>query len=780
MPQIPQNINECDVITIFPMDVECLVVHPSTLNSSDGIASLSITGGTPPYDIVWEDGSVGPIINNLSVGEYNATITDYYGDFTIQTTCVLTGETDCSFNISVEEFIFPTPTPTVTSTPTPTPGVTPTPTVTPTQTPGVTPTPTNTPTPSSSSPGFCFCGQMQSTPSCDSFYTVEYYKCGETSPTIETFLCDVIAVLCVDPSQPPPISIDGSAEWIPSTPIELCDNNTQCGGGGSQQRISFTPCYYTVTITGGTSEGPYTIYYDVIGPDNIAIKHPSGSLATNLTLSEMYNGVNVFVPCSANIILVFNELCDTTQTASVVPNIPINSFCITYSGGKQKLLVGNGYDSNGNPTWISSPTTECEVFWNTTINEWELTCLLNGEQAYSNDPISSNPPINGWYTIGTAAGELIVNQGACLPRQTLNFNVSVNQPDCNCDGSISIVTIGGTPPYQYSINNGLTYFNTPIFTNLCSGVYSIIVKDNDNNTTNQSINLNELTPQVNYNLSLTTTSNVTINTSTIYEVNYLTTLNITPPIPTGINITLDIIHLGIFENLGKINYSTLNRNLILKKNQIPIAITSTNINNYTSPAPPQCLLAADILSPISRQFSATTNNWSSITISKDDVISIETYSRVTKTSSPTQCQDANDTNTFSLSNASISGCDCCDVEIDTTCTPIATQPKVFYNALQTDNTDPNSRYIFSISEIGACKAYERYNELISLGDNPEFSGPTYNIVNLQVGNKVFETNSKVTFCSSSINLTGYFITDINSGQVTYIVNGIIQSITYCS
>jgi hypothetical protein len=699
MSQYPSEINECDVIIITPMVVNCSVVHPTSVNSADGSATLIIQGGTPPYTVSWDiDGNevLGNNQINLSVGQYSAIVSDYYNDFTVQTTCVLTGETDCSFSISVEEIIFPTPTPTPTITPTSTPGVTPTPTSTPgvtptptstpgvtptptstpgvtptpTSTPGVTPTPTSTPgvtpTPSSSQlPSGCICGFMnpQPPPSCSSIYTVEYYKCGENFPTFETFDCNVVAVLCVDQSQPDPTTFDGSATWIPSSPPELCDNNAQCGGGGSQQRQSFTPCYYTVTITGGTSDGPYTIYYDVVSPNNIAAKHPSGGIASNLTLSEMVNGVDILVPCSANVILVFNELCNTTQVASVTPNIPINSFCITYSGGKQVSLVGNGYDSNGNPTWISTPTTECEVFWDTTINQWKLTCLLDGTQAYSNSPISSNPPINGWYTVGPVQPPLTVNQGGCFASKTLTFSPSVNQPECECDGTIGTIPTGGTPPYQYSINNGLTYFNSPIFTNLCPGTYSITVKDNDNVTTNNSVVLTSTFLPTTYNLTLNTVSNIITNTPTIYEVSFLTTLNISPAIPPGVNITVDLGHLGIFENLGTSNYSTLIRSVVLKKNQTPITITNTNTSNYVLPAPPQCLLVDEESPSISRQFSATTNNWNLIAIGVGDIITIETNSKVIKTSQSNQCRNGVDVNTFSVTNPSISGCSCCDVAV---------------------------------------------------------------------------------------------------------------------
>lgn len=90
-PPVPiEPTNECDVTTIFPMNAECLVINPTNTEAFNGTVSLLITGGTPPYQILWETGSVGTSITNLGVGIYNATVTDYYGDFTIQTSCELT------------------------------------------------------------------------------------------------------------------------------------------------------------------------------------------------------------------------------------------------------------------------------------------------------------------------------------------------------------------------------------------------------------------------------------------------------------------------------------------------------------------------------------------------------------------------------------------------------------------------------------------------------------------------------------------------------------------
>jgi len=105
---IPTERNECGVITIFPMYVSCNTTNPSSSKASDGVASLFISGGTPPYLIQWNNGSIGQSINNLSSGSYVATITDSNEDYLLTSTCVLLGPTPIV-----------TPTPVITPTPLP-------------------------------------------------------------------------------------------------------------------------------------------------------------------------------------------------------------------------------------------------------------------------------------------------------------------------------------------------------------------------------------------------------------------------------------------------------------------------------------------------------------------------------------------------------------------------------------------------------------------------------------------------------------------------------------
>ena len=95
--------NSCNIITILPLGLNCSSIDASTPDATNGVIALYVTGGTPPYNITWNNGLQGSPLSNLSPGNYTATVTDYYGDFTATTTCTVGSESfylekfeDCS------------------------------------------------------------------------------------------------------------------------------------------------------------------------------------------------------------------------------------------------------------------------------------------------------------------------------------------------------------------------------------------------------------------------------------------------------------------------------------------------------------------------------------------------------------------------------------------------------------------------------------------------------------------------------------------------------------
>jgi len=81
--------NSCNIITLFPMSVQCSVVNAYSPETNDGGVYLIITGGTPPYSISWTNGSQSQNLIGVGAGEYTATVTDYYNDFSATTTCIV-------------------------------------------------------------------------------------------------------------------------------------------------------------------------------------------------------------------------------------------------------------------------------------------------------------------------------------------------------------------------------------------------------------------------------------------------------------------------------------------------------------------------------------------------------------------------------------------------------------------------------------------------------------------------------------------------------------------
>jgi hypothetical protein len=98
MAQITQN--NCNVSSLRPLEVVCSPTNASSPESQDGSIQLYINGGTSPYTVSWVNGSQGTYIGNLQAGEYTATVTDYYGDYTETITCTVGNDT-----FYIDEFI---------------------------------------------------------------------------------------------------------------------------------------------------------------------------------------------------------------------------------------------------------------------------------------------------------------------------------------------------------------------------------------------------------------------------------------------------------------------------------------------------------------------------------------------------------------------------------------------------------------------------------------------------------------------------------------------------
>ena len=83
-----------------PLSIATFPANPSCAGPCNGGASISVTGGTPPYSILWNTGATGQAISGLCAGTYSVVVTDGSGgNTTAQIT--LTSPAPASASITV-------------------------------------------------------------------------------------------------------------------------------------------------------------------------------------------------------------------------------------------------------------------------------------------------------------------------------------------------------------------------------------------------------------------------------------------------------------------------------------------------------------------------------------------------------------------------------------------------------------------------------------------------------------------------------------------------------
>ena len=275
----------------------------------------------------------------------------------------------------------------------------------------------------------------------------------------------------------------------------------------------------TVTPTSGTPAYQYSLDGGPFQPGNIFINVAAG--AHTVSVKDLFGctgsfPVNVVQGTSLTSIVAFtNPPCNNVNDGTIT---------VTPTSGTAPYQ----YSLNGGPNQPSNTFTGLAP-GAYTINFTDAI----GCTGTNSVTLITNPPITAAFTAtmplcnGASNGTIIVTAGGgappykysidggvsfqvspvfgALPSGNYNFIIkdslgcvyiftySLNDPPfltvsaftvastCNGnDGTITVTASGGTVPYQYSIDNGLTYQPSPVFT-VVPGVYdSILVRDTNN------------------------------------------------------------------------------------------------------------------------------------------------------------------------------------------------------------------------------------------------------------------------------------------------------------
>jgi hypothetical protein len=372
----------------------------------------------------------------------------------------------------------------------PTPTQTPTPTNTPTltQTPSVTPTQTNTPTTTVS---------QSPTPSNGAAFNQKNE-------------CDVFTLFDMG---------------IRCQILKVPSSNTTFDG------------ILTMRVTGGTA--PYSYYWSGGQRTQTLRNIPPGNYP--ITVVDYYGDYTANTICS-----IFapspTPTPTTTTTPTVTPSPVWPNLCLivsygTVSYGPFQFVISGS--QNGRPQWTSGNMV---LGWSTRNARWEI----QGWTTTTGLPVSTNPtniPTSSWAIAGGTGTQpqISMTQGTCPAYLPLLTNVVVTNTSCsgtlNCNGSISVTTSGGVPPYSYSINNGASYQSSNVFNGLCENTYTVITNDSLGNSQTQVVILGFDSAPTSYtiNASLDRIETISNNTQIAYW-----RVDVVPAITDGSIITFNL------------------------------------------------------------------------------------------------------------------------------------------------------------------------------------------------------------------------------------------------
>jgi hypothetical protein len=303
-------------------------------------------------------------------------------------------------------------------------------------------------------------------------------------------------------------------------------------------------------------------------------------------------------------------------------------------------------DLNGQPTWTSSDD-QYFMYWNTgsTPNQWTLTGYPSTNiSLVNNDP--SSPPLSNWQVFGSSEVlQMTVLSGSCSVNELVNVSVTKNDALCGNNGSITITAIGGTPPYQYSINGGTTYQTSPIFLGLTPGYYTVFVKDTNNVIGTTSVVNITSTTSTSYNLTLSV--NTTNNTFVVTA----------PTLPAGVTITFDL---------------TMTSNFYYYPQSLSPAPTYNNITTINGVGPMSLYNTASSVIPLTGPCTAdkpinkvqqNLQYLNTLTIGSNQTITGSTTNQVITVLPLEYCQSASGNYQLFITNGVINNCNCCTVNL---------------------------------------------------------------------------------------------------------------------
>ncbi len=442
---------------------------------SNGTASLSVVGGTPPYTYLWSNGSANQNQANLAAGSYSVTVTDANGCTDSQSITITQPAASLASAVSATQNVN------------------------------------------------CFGGTDGSIDLSTSGGTPPYtynWSNGATTEDLQNISTGTYNVTITDANGClTALSVTIAQPSGPLSAAISASQNVLCFGGTSGS-IDLTiqegtPPYTVAWSNGSATEdlsglpaGTYTATItDANGCTATAtttIQQPSGALSATIFSSTPVN-------CYAG--------SDGTIDITVTQGTPPYTFAWNNGAGTEDLtgLSSGTYtvvitDANGCTTSLAATITQPAATLAASVSSFQnVSCFAGSNGAVSLTVNGGTSPYTYQWSNGNTSQNIanlqagnytviITDVNGCTatqsasvsePLATLSSSISASQ-NINChagtDGSIGLTVSGGTTPYSYSWSNGAT---TKDLSGLTAGTYTVNITDANGCTSQQTLTLNQ-------------------------------------------------------------------------------------------------------------------------------------------------------------------------------------------------------------------------------------------------------------------------------------------------
>lgn len=278
-------------------------------------------------------------------------------------------------------------------------------------------------------------------------------------------------------------------------------------GGGFPAQGSFNSNEPFSNLNGCSTNGTWTLTFESSSVTIGASAELSGWNITFQDIDSLQAGIYTWAPTTnmTNETSVTPEVCPGATTTYTLTVADSNACVAPISDDVTVTVAGTCCNFD-----ISAVTVDPTC--GNTDGSIDLT-ITNGSGTYTFD----------WGTNGTTEDLSAIGQGiydvtitdvtaGCNKDTSFNFSsnaftysLNITSPSCGAsDGAIEFVPNGGTTPFEYSIDNGVTFLTTPSFTALAEGSYNLSIKDDAGCRKDTLLDL--ISQSYNYSLTITNPS----------------------------------------------------------------------------------------------------------------------------------------------------------------------------------------------------------------------------------------------------------------------------------